>query len=327
VLMTLQVGNFQVTVYSLAMIAFVLIATRRELTGAALLAYATVGKIVPGVLILFLLTARRWRAAILTAAFSLLLCAITVALFGWKPVGDFIWYEMPKLASGEAFPQTERISTSLQNLSVYGETVRLRRLLEAWFGLNWFGPEVGRAIASLYGLIVVLLTAAAGWLAGQRGWLTKAAGSRGEVGSPMVTTATTLTPEARMQLAQLVLALLSLTAFRSPFVGSIYGYLGTMWLVTLLAAEAPTAMKRGGWLAGFGLLAAAMWLTPTPIPQQTQIPPPLPWMAVTSVMFSSILLLNLGVVARTLAIAWRREAEAPPIGAAVGARAGLSAGG
>jgi hypothetical protein len=70
-----------------------------------------------------------------------------------------------------------------------------------------------------------------------------------------------------------------------------------------------------------------MWLTPTPIPQQTQIPPPLPWMAVTSVMFSSILLLNLGVVARTLAIAWRREAEAPPIGAAVGARAGLSAGG
>ncbi len=118
--MTLQVGNFQVTVYSLAMIAFVLIATGRELTGAAILAYATVGKIVPGVLVLFLLTARRWRAVIYTAAFSLLLCAITVAVFGWKPIGDFIWYEMPKLASGEAFPQTERISDAA------GEPVGLR---------------------------------------------------------------------------------------------------------------------------------------------------------------------------------------------------------
>jgi alpha-1,2-mannosyltransferase len=315
VLTTLQVGNFQVTVYALAMIAFVLIATGRELTGASLLAYATVGKIVPGVLILFLLTARRWRAVIYTAAFSLLLGAITVGAFGWKPIGDFIWYEMPKLASGEAFPQTERISTSLQNLSVYGETVRLRRLLAAWFGLNWFGPEVGRMIASLYGLIVVLLTAGAGWLAGQRGWLAMGSGSRGMVGS------VTLTPETRIQLAQLVLALLSLTAFRSPFVGSIYGYLGTMWLLTLLAAEAPTAMKRGGWLAGFGLLVAAMWLTPTPVPQQTQIPPPLAWMVVTSVMFSSIFLLNLGVVARTLAIAWRRETATPPLGAAVAAHA------
>jgi hypothetical protein len=315
VLMTLQVGNFQVTVYSLAMIAFVLIATGRELTGASLLAYATVGKIVPGVLILFLLTARRWRAVIYTAAFSLLLGAITVGAFGWKPIGDFVWYEMPKLASGEAFPQAERISTSLQNLSVYGETVRLRRLLAAWFGLNWFGPEVGRSIASLYGLIVVLLTAGAGWLAGQRGWLAMGSGARGAVES------LTLTPETRIRLAQLVLALLSLMAFRSPFVGSIYGYLGTMWLLTLLAAEAPTALKRGGWLAGFGLLAAVMWLTPTPVPQQTQIPPPLPWMAVSSVAFFSVLLLNLGVVARGMAIAWRRETAMPPLSAAVAARA------
>ena len=144
--------------------------------------------------------------------------------------------------------RAERISTSLQNLSVYGETVRLRRLLAAWFGLNWFGPEVGRPIASLYGLIVVLLTAGAGWIAGQRGWLATGSGARGRVES------LTLTPETRIRLAQLVLALLSLMAFRSPFVGSIYGYLGTMWLLTLLAAEAPTAMKRAGWLAGFGLV-------------------------------------------------------------------------
>ncbi len=183
VLMTLQVGNFQVTVYSLGMIAFVLIAKGRELTGAALLAYAAIGKIVPGVLVLFLLTARRWRAVFLPAAYSVLLFAITVMAFGWQPISDFIWYEMPTIASGEAFPQTERITTSLANLSVYGETVRLRGLFAAWFGVQWFGPEIGRPIASLYGLVVVLLTAGAGWLAGQRGWLAMGNGTHGEAGS------------------------------------------------------------------------------------------------------------------------------------------------
>jgi hypothetical protein len=288
VMMTLQVGNFQVTVYSLAIIAFVLVATRRELTGAAILAYAAIGKIVPGIVVLFLLSARRWRAAIYTAAFSLLLCAITVAVFGWKPIDDFIYYEMPKIASGEAFPQTERVNTPLANLSVFGETVRLRRMLAGFFGVNWFGPEIGRPIASIYGIIVVLLTAAAGWFVGQRGWL--AEGS-----------AQAQTPATRMRLAQLVLALLSLMAFRSPFVGSIYGYLGTMWLLTLLAAEATTTTKRVGWLAGFGLVAAAMWLIPSPLPPQTLTPPPLPWFVVSSVAFWSVLLLNLGVVGHAIA--------------------------
>jgi hypothetical protein len=320
VLMTLQAGNFQVTVYSLAIIAFVLVVTGRELTGAALLAYGAVGKIVPGVLVLFLLAARRWRAVIYSAAFSLVLFGITVAVFGWKPIGDFIWYEMPRIASGEAFPQTERIGTPLVNLSVDGETVRLRSLFAAWFGLHWFGPEAGRAIASLYGLIVVLLTAGAGWFAGQRGWLTTGSVRRGQGESP------TLTPETRIKLAQLALALLSLMAFRSPFVGSIYGYLGTTWLLTLLAAEATTAATRAGWLAGFGIVTAAAWLIPSPLPPQVQTPPPLQWFVVASVMFSSVLLLNLGIVTRFVAIAWKREAVAPPIGAtAVAARAGLDA--
>jgi alpha-1,2-mannosyltransferase len=314
VLMTLQAGNFQITVYSLAIIAFVLVATKRELTGAAILAYAAIGKIVPGILVLFLLTARRWRAVIYTAAFSLLLFAITVAVFGSRPINDFIGYEMPKIASGEAFPQTERVTTPLANLSVYGETVRLRRLLAASLGVNWFGPEVGRPIASLYGIIVVLLTAAAGWFVGQRRWLAMGPESR------------TQTPETRIRLAQLVLALLSLMAFRSPFVGSIYGYLGTLWLLTLLAAEATTTTKRVGWLAGFGLVAAAMWVIPSPPPPQTLTPPPLPWVVVASVAFSSVLLLNLGVVARAIAHAWRRETEAPPLGAAVAARAGAGLG-
>jgi tetrahydromethanopterin S-methyltransferase subunit G len=326
VMMAIQAGNFQATVYPLAVIAFVMICSQRELSGAAILAYGAVGKIVPGILVLFLLTGRRWRAVIYTAVFSLLLCAITVAVFGWRPFNDFIFYELPKIASGEAFPQTERIATPLVNLSVYGETVRWRRLLEAFFGIKAFGPEVGRPIASVYGLVVLFLTAAAGWLASQRGWLAAGlaartgSGPRGGAGSPAIA------PEMRILLAQTVLGLLSLMAFRSPFVGSQYGYLGTMWLLALLASEATTARRRAGWLTGFVALAAATLLIPTPPPPPTTLAPSLGWMVVSSVVFCAVLLLNLGVVARTLAIAWRHEADAPPLGAAMTARAGLSAG-
>lgn len=304
VLMSIQAGNFQPTVFALGAIAFVLICSRRELPGAAILAYAAAGKIVPGILVLFLLTARRWRAVIYTAAFSLVLCAITVAVFGSRPFHDFIFDELPKIASGEAFPQTERVATPLVNLSVYGETVRWRRLLAAWFGVKWLGPEIGRPIASVYGLVVVFLTAAAGWLAHRRGWLATGAGPRGDAGSAV-------TPETRMLLAQTVIALLSLMAFRSPFVGSQYGYLGTMWLLALLGSGASTATKRAGWLAGFVLLAAATLVIPSPPPPPTTVAPSPNWMVVASVVFCSVLALNLGVVARMIAISGGRAGGRP----------------
>lgn len=297
VMLTIQQGNFQVTVFSLATIAFVLIATGRELSGAAILAYAAVAKIVPGILVLFLVAARRWRAAIYTAAFSLVLCALTIAAFGWTPMSDFLFYELPKIASGEAFPQTEMRGTPHVNLSVYGETVRLRALFAAWFGVNWFGPGVGRPIATVYGLIVVLLTAACGWMAWKGGWL---AAARGDGGMATAMATTPAATEKRMRLAQIVLALLSLMAFRSPFVGFVYGYIGTLWLLTLLAADASSAMRRAGWMAGFALVAATMPLMPSPTPPPSLIPPPQAWIVITSVMFSSVLVLNLAVVVRAV---------------------------
>jgi hypothetical protein len=258
------------------------------------------------VLVLFLLTARRWRAAIYAAAWSVVLVVFTIAASGRTPMNDFVFYELPKIASGEAFPQTEMPGTPLMNLSVYGETVRWRGLIRAWFDVNWFGADVGRPIASIYGLIVVLLTAVGGWAAWKHGWLTTGAENTHATEAKARGDARMATsPEARMRLAQLAL---SLTAFRSPFVGFVHGYIGTLWLLTLLAAEAPTTRSRAGWLAGFGLVTAAMALTPSPTPPPSLIPPPLSWIVFTSVVFSSVLLLNLGVVTREIAHAWSRRA-------------------
>jgi hypothetical protein len=126
-----------------------------------------------------------------------------------------------------------------------------------------------------------------------------------------------------MRLAQIVLALLSLLAFRSPFVGSLYAYLGTMWLLTLLAAEGPTAKRRAAWLVGFGLLAATIVLIPSPGPPPNQVPPAPAWLVATSVAYMATLVLNLGVVVRVMMSAWREREATAPLGAAMAARAGV----
>jgi len=73
---TLQKGNVQAVVIAASMLAMVLFERRRFAAGGAVLAFATVSKLYPGLLVLYLLVRRQWRAAAWTvglgAAFSAL---------------------------------------------------------------------------------------------------------------------------------------------------------------------------------------------------------------------------------------------------------------
>jgi hypothetical protein len=72
----------------------------------------------------------------------------------------------------------------------------------------------------------------------------------------------------RLRHAQLWLGLLSLASFRSPFVPDAYGLVGTLWLLTLLAAE----RRRPSEWAALAALGAAFCvvldggLVPKPVP-------------------------------------------------------------
>ena len=72
----------------------------------------------------------------------------------------------------------------------------------------------------------------------------------------------------RLRHAQLWLGLLSLASFRSPFVPDAYGLVGTLWLLTLIAAE---RQRLREWAALVALGAAFSvvldgGLVPTPVP-------------------------------------------------------------
>ena len=78
VMTTLQIGNAQLAFVALPMAAMVLFDRRRPALGGALLAYATVSKLYPALLVLYLLLRRDWRGAAWTIGLGVAIVA-TVA--------------------------------------------------------------------------------------------------------------------------------------------------------------------------------------------------------------------------------------------------------
>jgi hypothetical protein len=237
VLYSLQMGNFQSTAVALGVVALVLLVTKHVKTGAPILAYVAISKIFPGLLVVYLLLARQWRAVAWTALSGVALLVLTVAVFGTRPVTDFVNYEVPAISNGQAFPQSEQPNVVASNTSIYGLTVRMRFL-----GASWLDQPVGLRVASVYGLIVLALAVLAGWK------------GRIDVSNPA----------GRMLLVQTGLALISLASFRSPFVGGPYGYVATLWLLAWLAAGSRSRQSAVLWSLGFVACAGANWLTPSP---------------------------------------------------------------
>ena len=197
---TLQMGNVQLVVIAAAMAAMVLFERRWYVSGGLLLAYVTVGKLFPGLLVLYLLLRRDWRAVWATAAWAVALGVASLALFGIAPWHDFLDH-LPKLLSGEAFPAFRRPDAIAVNQSVPGVVFKLKL-----FGVPHMDFTAMRIVGWIYTVIAVAGTA----------WLALRAAPRGR--------------EPLLWLIVLILATL-----RSPFLPTYAGF-PTFWLATLVAA-------------------------------------------------------------------------------------------
>jgi hypothetical protein len=204
---TLQVGNLQAIVSSLAMIAMVLLAQRRYVAGGALLAYATVSKLFPGLLLVYLLVQRKWRALAWTVGLCMALIAISLIDTGWAPYKAFLDH-LPRLLGGEAFPAFRRPWAVAQNFSVPGMALKLRL-----FGVT--GASFGAM--KIVGWIYTLILLAATVLVARR----------------------KLTREQEPLAWLMILILASL---RSPFL-PLYAVIPVLWLLTLLAATVRPTLK------------------------------------------------------------------------------------
>jgi hypothetical protein len=230
VLSTLQKGNIQIVIIAAAMIAMVLFARGRAAAGGAILGFAIVAKLWPGLMLVYLLVRGEWRAVFWTVAFATAFSGLTLALFGWAPYAAFLNHA-PGLLSGEAFPAFRNPAPMAINLSIPNIFFKLRL-----FGIPGATFGVAKVLGWIYTIVAVGTTA---WAARR---------PRQPDAQPLVW-----------------LAILIIASLRSPFLPLTYGAIPALWLLTLVAARrAPNA--RSLILAGAGFVALnATWPMDWPV--------------------------------------------------------------
>lgn len=247
-LAAVQVGNAHLFVMCLAVLGMLFLEKQRYVAGGLLLAFAIVSKLWPGVLIVYLLFGRRWRAISYTLGALVGFSAAALVWFGANPFRAFIHYQLPRLVSGEAFEfATHNIRALTMNLSVPGIAYKLARL-----GLPIGEPQaVAKVMTTVYTIVISLILGVVGIRQLKR-----------TAGRPTSLDAT----EDRAPQTLIWVLLVVLGQLRSPFLPMTYGAVTPLWLLTLLLP------RRG---AGKSTLFIVAWLL-------VGMNMPLPWVPQTS---------------------------------------------
>lgn len=208
-LSALQKGNVQLLTVAGAMVAMVLFERRRFAAGGAVLAFVTVSKLFPGLLGVYLLARRQWRAAAWSAAFGVVFAGAALLDLGWTPYRAFLDH-VPGLLSGESFPALRNPAARAVNFSVPGLV----------FKLGLFGvPGMSFAASKIVGWIFTVIVTVAVWAAGRRA-------------------------PRRFDLPVAWMAILILATLRSPFLPQAYGAFPPLLLLLLLAARRAVTGRR-----------------------------------------------------------------------------------
>ncbi len=204
---SLQIGNFQPVAISLCMVALVAIARGRQALGAAVLSFVVLTKLFPGVLLLALAARRRWRALAWTLGGLAAWTVLALLIFGRAPFVEFLHYQVPRIATGEAFGQVLFPAVAAVNQAIYGIPLKVRV----------FDRPASLALSAQLAWIYSIVPCAAAVLLGRKR----------DFPEPL--------------LWALVLAL---ATYRAPFLPQDYAALGPLWTLALLAVLRPPTTGR-----------------------------------------------------------------------------------
>lgn len=220
VVLTLQMGNFQLAAMAIAVLGLLSIERGRDVLGGSLLAAITVLKIFPGLLLVYLLARHRWRAAAAMVVASLAMILLTAMLLGIEPFRAFLTFQLPRMSDGSAFPWLEGFVPAIAvNHSIFGIVIKLRAA-----GVPGMTFGLASKIAWGYSLVAV----AVAWIVGR-------SGVRDRAGEALVW-----------------LGLLQVATLRSPFAPDVYAVLAPTWIIALLLPRVRTSARVAlavAWLA------------------------------------------------------------------------------
>jgi hypothetical protein len=271
-LQNFQYGQFHLSAIALAMAGMLAFETRRTRLGGALLGAAVITKLYPGVLLLLLISQRRWRELGATLIWMGAFGVLALAVLGPAPYQAFISYQLPRVLDGSAFPSPDgddMLTAILVGITALSGRLRM---LGTTFLPAGLGPWLGHAL----GVAILALT----WIAGRRA-------------------------TSRSHAVILWLALLNLVVLQGPAAFSDYTPATTLWLLTFVSIEMARSrmVATGLWICWIHL---ATLLGTFPIPDDASAP----WTdiiskeqvsASTILMTVLILALNLWCVLRPVA--------------------------
>ena len=126
-LVNLEFGQLHFLTLALAMAGMTAIEYRRDVLGGSLLGAAIVMKVAPALLLVYLLARGRWRPVLAVVAWVAVYALLGLAVLGPAPYVAFARYQLPRLASGEAFAFfLGRPLMLVGNLAVYALPLKLR---------------------------------------------------------------------------------------------------------------------------------------------------------------------------------------------------------
>jgi hypothetical protein len=226
-MVNLQFGQAHLFTFALAMGALVCFRRGWTPAGGVLLGAATIFKLFPALIVIYLLVRRRWREAAWTVGAGVAITALALVVLGSAPFEAFLHYQLPRISSGAAFSFFHGDAAVVsRNLAIPGLVYKLAAL-----GV----PGMGDAAASALGWVFTLAVLA----------LVVRVGRQGEL--------------APLDEALVWLGLLCLGSLRSPLAPGIYVSVGALWLLVLVAAR--VRRKRD-----VALIVLAMLIVPGPPP-------------------------------------------------------------
>jgi hypothetical protein len=256
--MGLQRGQFHPLAWALAIGAMLAFEHRRNALGGAMLSFAVLAKIFPGVLGIYLLVTRRWRALGWTLAATAMWLVITLVVVGAPTFEHYIDFQLPRVVNGDMHSHCfERVGCIINNQAPSGLPYKLS-------ALGWLDDPapIADVIARLFVLVVVVLAIRAG--------VRTTAGS----GNAMATRA------ARALSWTSLTMLASMMPRLSP---GVYAPIGMFFTLMLLAGQVRSRTAA----VAIGLTWIAVWPLPTTPPSDFKI--------ILSIVTSLLLLcVNLG---------------------------------
>jgi len=237
-MLNFQFGQFHAMAVMLAIAGMIAFRERRLALGGALLSFAILSKVFPGVLLVPLAAGRRWREIGWTLVFGVVFVLLGVLALGSDPFVAFLSYQLPRIVTVEAFSFIERVDVPVfilsRNFSIYGIVAKLRLL-----GVAGVGSATAQGLTWAYTALVLWLA----WRGGRAGTL-----------------------DRRSQV-MLWIGLLSLASLRSPVAPSAYVTAPFLWLLALLAADV-----GGSYTMALAVgVAWAVIMGPPPLPDRIDV--------------------------------------------------------